>query len=423
MPKKSKEVDKNIIVENLPINIQSGKKYEISQFKPNTYTHNYFKYPCKFIPEIPRWAIKKYITKEKASIFDPFAGSGTTLLEGIIFNYNTYGTEIDNMAKLLIKVKTTPLSIEQINSSRNILKYIINNLKNENVEPNVAKISNLRHWFPIENIEKLGKMRTMIDLIDDTDLRDFFRICFASIIKKCSFADDVSPKPYVSSKIKKVPLDPVKEILSTFNSYIELMKDFSQLDLCGKAKVVNGDALKFSLPEKVDLAITSPPYINAFDYGRILRLENIWLGLITEEELRDKKKDYVGTEKVKEDKELVNLDILSDSKILKDCYEKILLVDKKRALVVKKFFEDMKINLQNVYDNLNNNGYYCIVIGNSTIRKIKVESWKIIRDIGIGIGFEEDTHFNYIIKNPKIRIPRGGKGGIISTDYVLVLRK
>jgi DNA modification methylase len=92
----SNKVNNHIIVESLPNDIEFGGSYIIAQANPNTYTHSFFKYPCRFIPEIPRWAIQKYLTGvESASVFDPFAGSGTTLLESVINDYEAYGTEID----------------------------------------------------------------------------------------------------------------------------------------------------------------------------------------------------------------------------------------------------------------------------------------------------------------------------------------
>ena len=64
-----------------------------------------------------------------------------------------------------------------------------------------------------------------------------------------------------------------------------------------------------------------------------------------------------------------------------------------------------------------------IVIGNSNIRKVDVESWKVLEQLSKHVGFETETFFNYEIKNPYIRIPRQGMGGKISRDYIIVLRK
>ena len=265
-------------------------------------------------------------------------------------------------------------------------------------------------------------MRFLIESIDDTRFKEFFEVCFISIIKKCSFADESSPKPYVSSKIIKKPASPIVEFNNIFNKYIVGLREVSKIRNRNSIEILDGNALDIRLDNKIDLAITSPPYINAFDYGRILRLENLWLGFLTEAELRDKKKIYVGTEKIKAKDEILNLNILSDSYLLDKCYNQLIKVDEKRALIVKKFFEDMKKNMLEVKEHLKDNGYYCIVIGNSMIRKIEIESWKILIEIGNKMGFEVDTYFNYEIRNPYINIPRKGKGGKISKDYVIVLK-
>ena len=108
---------------------------------------------------------------------------------------------------------------------------------------------------------------------------------------------------------------------------------------------------------------------------------------------------------------------------MENYYNQIVEQDEKRALIVKKFFEDMERNLCSVYSQMNVGGKYIIVIGNSTIRKVNIESWKVIEQIANEIGFSTVQYFNYIIQNPYIRIPRKGMGGRISKDYVLVLEK
>ena len=91
------------------------------------------------------------------------------------------------------------------------------------------------------------------------------------------------------------------------------------------------------MDKKIDLAITSPPYINAFDYARTLRLENLWLNTLSEDELRNKKKDYVGTEQLNLEAEEKNLDILNDSSILTNYFKSIINVDRKELLLSNAF--------------------------------------------------------------------------------------
>ncbi|OCA97839.1 DNA methyltransferase [Clostridium beijerinckii] len=422
-------LNKKIIVDELPSEIKEHAIYEINQPNPNSYTHNYFKYPCKFIPEIPRWAIKTYLNSENIKqkrILDPFAGSGTTLLEASLMGLDSVGTEIDEIAKLIIKVKTTQLTEDEIQTVKSFTLRITRNLEENKFTDNeitLPYINNLEHWFNENALRGLGYLyNKILAEIDNEKVRDFLLISMAGIIKRVSNADDISPKPYVSNKVIKNPPAVAKSFLDTIEKNISGMITMKSKEM-GNV-VVRGDALHIPESENtIDLAITSPPYINAFDYVRTLRLENLWLQLSTEDELREKKKNYLGTESINVKKEKENTDILSESDLLKKYYQEVQEVDEKRALIIKRFFEDMKKNLEEVYRVLKPGGYYGIVIGNSKIRNVDIESWKVLNDIGQDIGFKYETHFAYSIKNPYIRIPRANKGGKISLDHILVLVK
>ena len=45
-------------------------------------THNYHPFPAKFIPHIPQILIQQF-SKPGDQVFDPFCGSGTTLVESL----------------------------------------------------------------------------------------------------------------------------------------------------------------------------------------------------------------------------------------------------------------------------------------------------------------------------------------------------
>ena len=117
------------------------------------------------------------------------------------------------------------------------------------------------------------------------------------------------------------------------------------------------------------------------------------------------------------------MNVLALSSDLLTSYNAIVGVDVRRALIVKRFFDDMFLNLSNVYTHLKENGIYMIVIGNSTTRNCTIESWKVLRDLSRTIGYSYVGHFGYIIQNPYIRIPRKHNGGEIKEDYILILRK
>ena len=416
----------NIQVDELPIDIIEDAIYEINQPNPNSYTHGFFKYPCKFIPEIPRWSLKKYYKAGKDGIvLDPFSGSGTTLLESSLIGVKSLGAEIDEIAKLITKVKSTKLSDEEISDIEVKVSSVIKKLESGDYDKGkviLPEINNLEHWFREDILTDLGFLYFSILQITNESERNFLLVCMASIIKRVSNADDISPKPYVSNNIIKNPPPVGQSFNDVVNRYLQDVKELSNKELA--TIHIEGDATNIHANDcTIDLAITSPPYINAFDYVRTLRLENLWLQMATEEELREKKKLYLGTESIKVRDERENLNILDESSLLKEYYDSIVVLDEKRALILKRFFEDMKKNLEEVYRVLKNNGHYVIVIGNSSIRKVDVESWKILKDLAVKVGFKYSTHIGYEIKNPYIRIPRGNKGGKIAIDHILVLQK
>ena len=54
-----------IVKEVIPSEIKCGAILNINTKKVTTHTHGFHKYPAKFIPQIPRWAIAKYLDETK----------------------------------------------------------------------------------------------------------------------------------------------------------------------------------------------------------------------------------------------------------------------------------------------------------------------------------------------------------------------
>ena len=61
--------------------VAKGQLLNITSNNVTYFTHIIHKYPAKFIPHIPRWAINKYLRGKGKLVLDPFCGSGTTLVE------------------------------------------------------------------------------------------------------------------------------------------------------------------------------------------------------------------------------------------------------------------------------------------------------------------------------------------------------
>lgn len=343
-----------------------------------------------------------------------------------MFKRDAIGVDFDKLSQLLCRTKTTLLSKSQIEE----LVQIRENLFHEDSKGPSFKpdLHNVDHWFPIGNIRDLSYLKERIEAIhketEDEQIYDFLRVCFASIIKKCSFADKMSPKPYISKKIKKEPIMVKDAFIKTLSLNLKRMDEYSGTRL-GNAHVVSEDARNFNRPEyqqTVSVAVTSPPYINAFDYVRSLRLENAWLGFYGDSNIIDIKRRQVGTEYIPAklySSEFKEFGLSKLDSINRSIYAK----DKKRAFVVFKFFEDMEKNFCEVRKLLERNAHYVVVIGDSTIRGIDVPTHEILVDIAKQRGFRLENQFAYVIKNRYLRIPRSGRGGLIKKDWVIDLVK
>ena len=110
--------DKKLIekLESLPLDFWDFKEEDTKKF-----THGIHSYPAVMVSPISRNIIK--IVKEIMNVetlYDPFMGSGSVLIESILNGVNkTYGTDLNPLALLLSKVRTTPLNISQINWLQN----------------------------------------------------------------------------------------------------------------------------------------------------------------------------------------------------------------------------------------------------------------------------------------------------------------
>ena len=74
------------------------------------FTHDYHRYPAKFIPQIVRKLIEDYAPSKTQIICDPFGGCGTTLVEAKLLGHQSIGFDINPVAKLITQAKTTPIA-------------------------------------------------------------------------------------------------------------------------------------------------------------------------------------------------------------------------------------------------------------------------------------------------------------------------
>ena len=81
--------------------------WDFAEIKSNTGLHAIHPYPARFIPQLPRQLINLLRPLKSGIIFDPFCGSGTSLVEAQALGFRSVGIDLNPIATLLTKVKTT----------------------------------------------------------------------------------------------------------------------------------------------------------------------------------------------------------------------------------------------------------------------------------------------------------------------------
>lgn len=147
--------------------------------------HGIHEYPARMVPQIAHRLIETY-GKNKKIILDPFTGSGTTLLESkLCQNFETaYGIDINPLARLIAKVKTTPIKPELLKEEHELLITKVQSYKNRDMEK--PDFFNIDFWFKDYVIINLCKFKKAINEIENKDIQDFFKVIFSFIIRKVS---------------------------------------------------------------------------------------------------------------------------------------------------------------------------------------------------------------------------------------------
>jgi hypothetical protein len=76
-------------------------------------THNYYRYPARFSPLFARAAIETF-SRPGDVVLDPFMGGATTLVESRALGRHAVGSDINSLSVFLSRVKTTPLTEDDI---------------------------------------------------------------------------------------------------------------------------------------------------------------------------------------------------------------------------------------------------------------------------------------------------------------------
>jgi DNA modification methylase len=392
-------------------------------FPKEYYTNLIHPYPAKMLNNIPLVLLPFYAEKGE-TVLDCFCGSGTILMQARLYGMNAIGVDINPLSRLISKVKATTVNINKLEKERDKLFDLIENT----AETEIPDFPNRDFWFEKDVQKDLGHILNCIKEVKNIKYRDFFKVCFSSIIRKVSNADPKIVPPVKSKKMRKlIEKGRTVDVIGTFKSAVDvnmqrLSKFCRDCDKSSTLKVIQGDARNLTIEDlSVDLVITSPPYMSAQKYVRSTRLEMYWLGLGDQKKLQKIDMATVGTErtKVSEYQDISKIGI----KLADKCIEKIKKKNLQRAYIVYKYFIDMEKTFKEIYRVLRPGKNFILVIGNNQVTKISIPNHKILTKIGRRIGFTLEKQYIDEIKSRGFMTKRNKTADIIDSEWVLIFRK
>jgi DNA modification methylase len=357
--------------------------------QPASPLHAIHAFAAKFPPQLPRVFIEA-LTGPGETVLDPMCGSGTALVEAILLDRSAIGVDIDPLALLQSRVKTTPLdpgvAAAAVRSAGRRAEGLMANASALRAEFK-ARFDRetkkfIEYWFlERTRLELMALLRAIEAEARDDVLRQFLEVVFSSLIVTksggVSLARDLAhSRPHLD--VSKRPENAIKLFLMKGVRAAEALKELSSAH---PAKILEGDARKLPLGGgSVQLVVTSPPYANAIDYPRAHKFSLVWLGYSLSE-IRRLLPAYIGTERVRTP--YVRL-----PGSVEEALSRIRERDWRRERVVRQYFTDMAQVMREIYRVLEPGRAAVLVVGPSTCRGLRIDTPTCIATLGKQAGLE-----------------------------------
>ncbi len=390
-------------------------------------THGYHTYPAKFIPQLAARLIREY-TRADELVADPFMGSGTTIVEALMQTRRAVGVDINPVAHLIARVKSTPINPAALAREFAALEHDLRDARAPRVAARNARID---YWFPPQQQRALSAILARISAIRNTSARDFLLVAFSQILKSCSIWLQRSIKP--TRDPNKTPADPRAAFLKQARAMIARNAIFWESapprvreNLAPYRRVECADARALPIADgTASLIVTSPPYVTSYEYADLHQLAALWFEYAAS--LAEFRKPFIGS--AFGERAEINLQSARAEKIC------AALGENKKAREVRNYFADMLECFQEMRRVLRGGGKACIVIGNTALRGVPIENAQVFAEQCESIGLREHRIIKREIPSkilPQTRDAASGKftsaqnsGKVLAypVEYILVMEK
>lgn len=233
------------------------------------FTHCYHAYPAMMIPQVARALIEEYKPEDGVELlFDPYMGSGTSLVEASIKGINAIGTDLNPLARLMSHVKTTHYDLSCIRDTFSMMQALFFEYSEDKVKnKNFDNISNYTYWYSRDSLLRLSYIYQVINECVALDFADFFKVPLSETVREVSFTRNGEFKRFrmKEEKIKDFKPDVFRLFEEKVIRNINGLEEFNSIKYPCNIDIYDFNSTieipsDIIQPNSVDMVVTSPPY-------------------------------------------------------------------------------------------------------------------------------------------------------------------
>jgi hypothetical protein len=260
----------------------SWSERDLPERERTKHVHRLHPYLGKYIPQLVEELFRRHVPP-RGRVLDPFAGSGTTLVQALESGLDSTGVDIASFNCLLTTVKTREHNLFVL--ERELRDALTRFERGEGVAGGATAY--VRAWFAPAARADLVRFRS---LVADYESADVLRVILARAARSArltthfdlDFPRTPQKAPYWCHKHKREcrPIERADHFIRRYTlDTLARLKEFAHARKRREAIVLHGDAREIGLPGPYDAVVTSPPYPGLIDYHEQHRYAYELLGL------------------------------------------------------------------------------------------------------------------------------------------------
>ncbi len=272
---------------------------ELPERERTKHVHRLHPYLGKYIPQLVEIFLRKFFLSGQ-TVLDPFAGSGTTLVQANELGIHSIGYDVSAFNVMLMRAKTRSYDVAKVEREiKSILARVEEisqrepyqlSMFDDSMRPPKIEVNNdnlyLKKWFAPQALEELLTFRS---LVRDYEYQDLLNVILSRSARSArltthfdlDFPKTPQTEPYFCYKHSRI-CQPTTTAMQFIRRYcldsIARIKEYAKLQTPAKVTIHHQDSSQATIPP-IDGVITSPPYVGLIDYHEQHRYAYELLGL------------------------------------------------------------------------------------------------------------------------------------------------